>query len=188
MTQRHDEWNAQDPNEQGNETAPPSAGDEDELAALRREAQEWRAKADDMQDKYLRSVAEFSNYRKRQDREREQQTVSIKIEVLRQVLPALDDMERALAHLPAELAGVAWVEGVALIERKLQTLLANFDAQPIEAVGQPFDPNYHSALMQGESAQYPAGMVMAELQKGYMLGDQVLRPAMVQVSTGPAAQ
>lgn len=183
--QREGELNEQNLSEQGQEAAPTT---EDELAALRRELDEWRAKADEAQDKYLRSVAEFSNYRKRQDREREQQTVSIKIEVLRQMLPALDDLERALAHVPAELTGAAWVEGVALIERKLQALLAGFNAHPIEALGKPFDPNYHSALMQSESDEYPAGVVMAELQKGYMLGDQVLRPALVQVSSGPVAK
>jgi len=182
--QREDCLGEQNINDQGQqETAPTTA--EDELTALRREAEEWRVKADEAQDKYLRSVAEFSNYRKRQDREREQQTISIKIEVLRQTLPALDDLQRALANVPAELTGAPWVEGVALIERKLQALLTNFGVQPIEALGKPFDPNYHSALMQSPSAEYPAGVVMAELQKGYTLGDQVLRPSLVQVSSGP---
>jgi len=157
----------------------------DALETLRKELEASRAQAEQWLDQYRRSVAEFANYRKRQEREREQQVVRIKIDVLKRLLPALDDLERALRHVPDGLQETTWLEGVALIGRKLQGLLEEFQAQPIEALGKPFDPNYHAALLQEESDAYPAGTVIEELQRGYLLADQVLRPTLVKVSNGP---
>lgn len=79
------------------------------------------------------------------------------------------------------------MEGVRLIDRKLRSVLEEFDVTPIEAMGKPFDPYYHSALLQDESDEYPEGVVMEELQRGYMLGDEVLRPTVVKVSKGPGS-
>ncbi|MHB1294906.1 MAG: nucleotide exchange factor GrpE [Anaerolineae bacterium] len=146
---------------------------------------ELQSKADEFQDKYLRSVAEFANFRKRQDRERQQQTARITMDVLARLLPVLDDLKRALEHAPAESANKEWVTGVAMIERKLQGLLEDYGVQKIEAVGKPFDPNYHSALLQADSDEFPEGIVLEELQSGYLLGNQVLRPTTVKVSNGP---
>jgi molecular chaperone GrpE len=156
-------------------TAPPEAA----------EAEKWRQQAETYLDQYRRSVADFSNYRKRQERDQQQQAQRLTIDALKPLLPIVDDLQRAVRNVPAEIAGNAWVEGVALIERKMMALLAGFQAVPIVALGQPFDPNYHSALMQSESEQYPAGVVMEELQTGYHVGDQVLRPTLVKISSGP---
>lgn len=146
---------------------------------------EWQAKADEYLDKYRRSVAEFANYRKRQERERENELRRMSMQVLRRLLSPLDDLDRALGSVPPEHDGTPWVEGVRLIDRKLNAILDEFDVQPIEALGKPFDPRYHSALLQDESDTYPEGTVMEELQRGYMLGDEVLRPTVVKVSKGP---
>ena len=160
----------------------------DEIDELRQEVEEWHLKADDWLDKYQRSVAAFSNYRKRQERERQQQVLRLTMDLLRQLLPVVDDFERGLERIPVELADDGWVEGVLLIHRKLKDLLAGFQVAPIEAQGELFDPNLHSALMQEESDEYPEGTVTEELQKGYLLGDQVLRPSLVKVSSGPASK
>jgi len=159
-----------------------------EIEALRREVEEWRAKSDELLDKYKRSLADFANYRKRQDRDREDQSLWIKADVLRQFLPVLEDFERALKNVPGEYAKAGWVEGITLIERKLNSVLAKFEVSPIEALGKPFDPAFHSALVTEASDEYPPGIVMEELQRGYCLADRVLRPAVVKVSNGPASQ
>jgi molecular chaperone GrpE len=149
------------------------------------EVAEWQAKADEYLDKYRRSVAEFANYRKRQDRERENEMRRISLQVLRRLLPPLDDLDRALESVPTEHRDSLWVEGVRLIDRKLRAILDEFHVRAIEAEGKPFDPRYHSALLQEESDTHPEGTVLEELQRGYMLDDEVLRPTVVKVSKGP---
>lgn len=169
--------------ERGN-TVPPNGAATPEAT----EAEKWRAQAETYLDQYRRSMAEFSNYRKRQERDQQQQEQRLTIDVLKPLLPIVDDLQRAVRNVPTEFAGNPWVEGVALIERKVMTLLAGFQAVPIVALGQPFDPNFHAALMQSESDEYPAGVVMEELQTGYKVGEQVLRPTLVKVSSGPGPQ
>ena len=158
----------------------------DEIEALRRDLGECRAQADEMADKYRRSVAEFANFRKRQERDQQQQSQRVTMEVVRQLLPIIDDLSLARAHVPAEAQDSDWVQGVLLIERKMEALLARFEVVPIEAAGKPFDPNYHEALVQTPSDEHPEGMVIEDLQRGYLLGDQVVRPSRVRVSSGPA--
>ncbi|MBI3286855.1 MAG: nucleotide exchange factor GrpE, partial [Chloroflexi bacterium] len=94
----------------------------------------------------------------------------------------LDDFDRALASLPAELRGMTWLEGIFLIQRKLQLVLEQEGVQPLQVVGQPFDPNLHEAVIHEETSQHPDGHIIAEIQKGYKLGDRVLRPALVKVA------
>lgn len=170
------------------EASPTEAKGTAELEALRCEVAEWRAKADELLDKYKRSLADFVNYRKRQERDREEETLRIRMDVIRQFLPVVDDFERALKNVPDEHAKASWVEGITLIERKLKSILAGLQVSPIEALGQPFDPNLHSALLMDHSDEYPPGTVMEELQRGYRLADRVLRPTIVKVSNGPKDQ
>ncbi|OGO06306.1 MAG: nucleotide exchange factor GrpE [Chloroflexi bacterium RBG_13_56_8] len=170
----------------GSEGAPEEELSEGEL--LRNEVEEWQAKADEYLDNYRRSVAEFSNYRKREQREREQRFLELSADVLGRFLPILDDFERAIESMPQEEVDSKWAEGLILIRRKLGTLLEDFGVRPIEALGKPFDPMFHSALMQAASDEYPAGTVTEELQRGYLIGDRVLRPVTVAVSTGPDSQ
>jgi molecular chaperone GrpE len=158
----------------------------DDNESLRREVAEWKAKSDEWLDQYRRSVAEFANYRKRQERDKQQQTVRLSMDVMQKLLPVVDDLQRAIKNVPGELAQVSWVQGIDLIERKLEAILSEFQVVPIQALGAMFDPNFHASLMQADSDAYPAGTVMEELQTGYMLGDQVLRPTLVKVSNGPS--
>ena len=97
------------------------------------------------------------------------------------ILPVLDDLERALASLDISLAGLTWFDGIRLIYRKLLLVLENAGVRQIEAEGQPFDPRFHEAVMHGQG---PEGKVVAEVQRGYKLHDRVLRPAMVVVGKG----
>ena len=157
----------------------------DEVTALRSQLQEAQTKADEWLDQYRRSVAEFANYRKRQERDREQQKVAIKVDVLKHLFPVIDDLELALSHAPADLAATVWLEGISLIMRKVKGILSEYGVQPIEALGKPFDPNYHEAVLQVASDKYAAGIVMEELRPGYRIEDKVIRSTQVKVSGGP---
>lgn len=155
-----------------------------EAQRLEEEIDSLRAESEERLDKHRRTLAEFANYRKRQDRERELQRTRVIMDVLQKILPILDDFELAIRDIPAEGHDSGWVDGILLIERKLREMLREFEVTPIEAVGDEFDPNYHSALFQEESDEYPAGIVMEELRKGYLVSDRVLRPSLVKVSAG----
>lgn len=156
----------------------------DRVAELQSQAETLQAQVDEYLDKYRRSLAEFSNYRKRQDRERQLQTWRIQADVIQALLPALDDFRLAVEHVPAEHADSPWVQGIVMIEQKLLGVLQQFDVTPIEAQGQPFDPRFHDAMLQDHSDEYPEGVVMEEIRKGYLMGGQVLRPTVVKVSRG----
>lgn len=154
-------------------------GPEQQLDAARQEIEQLR-------DKYLRSVAELDNYRKRVAREREQQQLRSRMELIRQLLPVADDFALAVSHVPEDYSGMPWIEGIAMIQHKLETFLTGLGVVAIDATGQPFDPYYHDALMREASDEYPEGVVTEEVRKGYMMGDEVLRPTLVKVSMGPA--
>jgi molecular chaperone GrpE len=104
------------------------------------------------------------------------------VDVVTKLLPVLDDFERALDITPAEIAGSSWLEGIHLVQRKLVGILDGMNVKIIEAVGRPFDPIYHEAIMQEPSDDYESGVVCKELQKGYQLGDRVIRPSIVYVA------
>lgn len=162
----------------------------DTESEMMQKIEELQTQADEYKDKYLRSVADFSNYRKRQDRERKQQAWRIHADVLRGLLDPLDDFRRALEHVPDGEVDSGWVQGIMLIEQKLLALLSKYNVTPIEAEGKVFDPNFHEAMFRDYSDEYPEGTVSEEFKRGYLMDDQVLRPAVVKVSQGarPAEQ
>lgn len=157
----------------------------DELSVLRRELEEARASAAEYLDGWQRARAELANARKRFQREQEQSYINARADVLAKLLPIADDFERAFETLPDNLSGLTWIEGIELVQRKLQSLVEQAGVVPVEAAGQEFDPHLHEAATHEPSATVPAGHVIAELQKGYRLGDRILRPSMVRVSAGP---
>ncbi len=159
--------------------------DEQELTAQLAAAQ---AEIEQLKDKYLRSVAEFANYRKRQERDAQQTALRLKAAAFRSVLPVLDDLQLAVRHAPEDAKEFNWVEGVLLIERKFIKVLEAANIKPIEAVGQPFDPNLHAAVLQVPSNEQPAGYVVQEIKTGFVLEDEVLRPTEVIVSQGAPAE
>ena len=148
------------------------AGDVD---ALRRER-------DQLYDRLLRKTAEFDNYRKRVDRERREQAEGAAAELLTEILPIVDDLERAL-EADAALGGAdAYRRGVEIIYRQLLELLRKRGVTAIESVGKDFDPHYHQAVAHEVSPDHREGEVMTEFRRGYMLRDKLLRPAMVKVA------
>ncbi len=157
----------------------------DPLTALTQELEETRAKAAEYLDGWQRARAELLNARKRFQREQEQAYDQARGDVLVHLLPIVDDFERAFETLPHNLSGLTWIQGIWLIHRKLQLLLEQQGVTPIEAVGQKFDPLIHEAVTH-EPSEVPEGTIISELQKGYKLGERVLRPAMVRVSSGPS--
>jgi molecular chaperone GrpE len=134
-----------------------------------------------------RTAADFANFKRRtaEDREREMGLASEFL--LLKLLVVADDFDRALEAMPAELKGVAWIEGITLLDRKLRALLESEGVTPIEAIGRPFDPREHEAIATVPSTGRPEGEVVAEIQRGYRVRDRVLRPAMVAIADGGAA-
>jgi len=133
---------------------------------------------------WQRAQADFINYKRRTEAERQEFNSFANATLVRAILPALDDLELALDHIPQEYAGTDWVQGVRLVERKFKTVLEGQGVKPILALGMQFDPNFHEALRQETGEE---GLVIGELQKGYMLHDKLLRPARVVVGKGPEA-
>lgn len=158
--------NDQDPQEQQEEAQP------DPLDDLRRER-------DGLQDRLLRTAAEFDNYRKRMERERRDLAEYTAGEVLTELLPIVDNLERALQAAPDDNP---LRKGVELIHRQMLDLLRKRGVKPIEALGADFDPNFHQAVIHEASAEHREGEVMEELQRGYVVGERLLRPAMVKVA------
>ncbi len=135
----------------------------------------------DLEDRNKRQLAEFENFRKRTEKEKEVMFETGAKSVIEKILPVVDNFERGLATAP-EGEGDAFAEGMKMIYKQLLTELDNMGVKPIEALGQPFDPNLHNAVMQVESDEYESGVVAQELQKGYMYHDTVVRHSMVAVT------
>jgi len=150
-----------------------------EVEALKRQLEEAEVKLSEYKDNWMRSQAEFQNYKKRLERDNEMTYVSMKGDIIKKVLPALDDLERALQNRRTE---DAWADGIELIARKLQNLLESEGVKRIEAEGVEFDPNLHEAISHEPADGVASGRVIAIVQNGYMLGDRVIRPALVRVA------
>ncbi len=150
-----------------------------EVEALKKQLEEAEAKASDFKDKWMRSEAEFQNYRKRIERDHEVTRHSMKGDIVKKILPVLDDLERALQNRPAD---EAWADGIELIVRKFQSVLESEGVKRIEAEGAEFDPNFHEAISNEPNDEVESGHVIAVVQNGYMLGERVIRPALVRVA------
>jgi len=139
---------------------------------------------DDFYDRLLRKTAEFENYRKRTDRERQQLSEAAAADLIKDLLPLVDDLERALkADAGGEATG-AIRRGVELIQKQLLETLRKRGVAPIEALGADFDPHFHQAVAYEPVEGRRDGEVIEEFTRGYMLGDRLLRPAMVKVAKG----
>src|SRR5574338_116570 len=145
------------------------------LEAAQQEAAENKAA-------WQRSAADFSNYKRRTEQEREAMVGLANEVLLAKLLTIVDDFDRAIANMPKELRDVSWVGGISAIDRKLDQLLESEGLKPIEALGKQFDPHEHEAIAQEDRPGVPEGTIVAELQKGYRIRDRVLRPAMVAVA------
>jgi molecular chaperone GrpE len=151
---------------------------------LKKKLEECQAQSDNYLDQWRRAAAEFANYKKRAEREQAEATKYCNAALIARLLPTLDDMDRAFQNLPKELAGNPWVEGMALVHRKLHTIFEQEGVREIETEGQTFDPALHEAVTHEPSDTVPAGGIVGEVQKGYLLNDRVLKAAKVRVSAG----
>ncbi|MCP4424293.1 MAG: nucleotide exchange factor GrpE [Chloroflexi bacterium] len=133
-------------------------------------------------DGWMRAQAEFANARKRMEKQRADTYLNATSNVATKLLPVIDDFERAMDNVPDEIAENGWLEGVQMAQRKLINILDGLKVKPIEALGQPFDPMFHEAIMQEPTDEYESGVVSKELQKGYQIGDRVIRPSLVYVA------
>ena len=158
--------------ETGEEQTP--AAESPETAAIKRER-------DDLYDRLLRKTAEFDNYRKRIERERREQADQAVVDLLQELLMVVDDFDLAL-KAEAGHGAKSYRKGVELIHAKLHDLLRKQGVRGIEALGADFDPNVHQAVAHEVSPEHREGEVIGELRRGYMLGDRLLRPAMVKVA------
>jgi molecular chaperone GrpE len=137
-----------------------------------------KSKAESYLANWQRAAADYQNLKRRAEKEREEYGRLATAALVINILPLLDDLERALTSVDIRLAGLTWVDGIRLIYRKFQAVLEAAGVSEIKAEGETFDPNLHEAVMYGEGEE---GKVVSEVQKGYRLGDRVIRPAMVVV-------
>ncbi len=159
--------------------------EDDPLATLQSELEKAQAQAAEYLDGWQRARAEFANLKKRVEAERVEVRSRSNEKLLLKILPVVDDFERAFQELPPEMEDAAWVNGITMIMNKLQKILESENVALLEAAGKPFDPQWHQAMMQEETEDYPDGTCIEEMQRGYRLGDRVLRPAMVKVACNP---
>jgi molecular chaperone GrpE len=148
------------------------------------EEERLKQQIEELEDKHLRLAAEFDNYKKRMTRQYEEIMRFANDRILLELLEVVDNFERALHHGNDNTDFETFRKGTELIFSQITTLLGKHDISPIEALGKPFDPNLHEAVMPVESEDYPEGVVAVEMSKGYMKGDRVLRHSKVGVSKG----
>jgi len=153
----------------------------EDVETLKRALTEAREKAEANLAGWQRAQADFINYKRRREQEDEEARKFANSTLILSLLPILDDLERALAAIPPRQARLGWVEGIRLIERKLRTTMEAQGLSPIRALGEPFDPHFHEAVMQRKGKE---GIVVEEIQKGYQLHDRVIRPSKVVVGSG----
>jgi len=156
-----------------------SAQGEQQLTAEQQKAEEYL-------DLLRRTQADFVNYRRRMNQEQAEGRVVAQSALLSQVLPALDDLRRALSDVPPELASHPWVQGVSLVARQIATLFERLGVRQIGAPGERFDPRWHEAIETEMRSDVPDGIVLRVARPGYVIGERIIRPAQVVVARAPA--
>lgn len=156
--------------------------EQEETEALKLEVEELSQKSGEYLDGWQRERAEFANYKRRMDREREMLKFNITGNVIRSYLEILDDLDLALKNKPTEGEGATWAEGIELIYRKFITVLEAEGVETMQVEGQLFDPNLHEAISQEPNEDFESGEIIAVVRNGYSIGERVLRPASVRVA------
>ena len=159
----------------------PEFVESEDIESLRQALAEEQEKAEANLAGWQRAQADFSNFKRRNEQEREEFTRFANASLMLELLPVLDDLERALEHVPAKLSNAAWVDGIKLIYRKFGAVVEAQGLTQIEALGKPFDPNLHEAVRQDKGEE---GIIIEEIRRGYQMHDKVVRPTMVVVGNG----
>ena len=170
------------PAENGNGQAP---GEDEAPAVARDPLEESQAEVARLRDQLLRTAADFDNFRKRSRREAQDQERRAREDMLRDMLPVFDNLERAAQHAGSAKDVQSLAEGISMVMRQFLDTLGKLGIERIETVGKAFDPALHEAIQQLETAEHAPGTVAAEVQAGYRLGDRLIRPAMVVVAKPP---
>lgn len=169
------------------DAAPVDAAASAELARLRAEVETLRAERGELNDRYLRKAADLENQRRRHQREADELRRYGGESVLKEIITVLDDMDRAMEHVPAEASEgptAALVGGIQMVHRKFVQVLERLGVKQFSAVGRSFDPNLHEAIQRVDDSSVPNDTVIREFQRGYVLHDRLLRPALVVVAQG----
>lgn len=164
------------------DTVADEASPDQEDAATQAQLEELRKELEEQQQRLVRMQADYDNFRRRTRQEKEDFAKYAASDVIEQLLPVLDNFGRALDAADSSNDFDALFKGVDMIFRQLQQVLEHNGLQEMDAVGQPFNPEYHEAVMKVEDTEHEEGIIVEQLQKGYMFKDKVLRPAMVKVS------
>jgi len=170
-----------DPEESSTKEAESEVAEIEDIEVLKQALVEEKKKAEANLAGWQRAQAAFINYKRRSEQEKEEIGKFANAILMLNLLPVLDDVERAFAATPPHLAKASWVDGIRLIERKLWASLEAQGLSQIKALGEPFDPNFHEAVRQGKGKE---GVVVEELEQGYKLHDRVIRPSKVVVGNG----
>lgn len=159
---------------------------EDETEKLRNELAQALNDIKMHQEQYLRTLADMENLRKRTQRDKEELAKFANENILREILPVIDNLERAVDHAEQAETNDGLFEGVQMTLTQFSQLLTKFGVESVDAIGQPFDPAYHQAMGQLESDEHPVNTVVQQMQKGYQLNNRLLRPAFVMLAKAPA--
>jgi molecular chaperone GrpE len=165
----------------------PAASDED-VATLKRELETERQRVKDLQDRWQRAAADLVNLRRRTEQDRGEMEKFASMLLVQEILPVLDNFERALATIPGNLAMLTWIQGVMLIERHLRAILERQGLEAIEAQGKQFSPHFHEAVSEVETEEQAPGIVVREYQRGYTMHGRVIRPTLVEIAKAPVQQ
>lgn len=157
------------------------------VADLERQLAEEQERVRSLQDRWQRAAADLANLRRRTEQEKGEVEQFATMVLVQELLPVLDNFERALATIPSNLAMLTWMQGVLLIERHLRSILERQGLTPIEAMGLPFNAYQHEAIAEAESAEAAPGTILREYQKGYTMHGRVIRPSLVEVARQPAS-
>jgi molecular chaperone GrpE len=168
-------------NETPNGEVEAEVGETEDIETLKEKLAEAKAKAEANLAGWQRAQADFINYKKRSEQEKQTLSKFANSVLILNLLPILDDFERAFSSIPPKMGKLSWLDGIRLIERKMWAVLQAQGVSPIKAMGEPFDPQFHEAVRQDKGKE---GIVTEEVQKGYMLEDRVIRPTMVVVGNG----
>ncbi len=171
----------QEPEKEQTTKVEPEVTEKEDVETLKKALAEEKAKAEANLAGWQRAQADFINYKRRSEQEKQEISQFASSVLVLNLLPILDDFERALTFLPHELAKVAWADGIRLIERKLRTTLETQGLSQIKALEESFDPGFHEAIRQDKGKE---GIVIEEVQKGYKFHDRVIRPSKVVVGNG----
>ncbi len=176
-----DEERQDDAQQEAGPAAAPAEDEPTDVDGLRKRLEEEKERAQLHFASWQRSAADFQNLKRRMEQERGEVARLANVSLVINLLPLMDDLERALRNVDTKLAGLTWIDGIWLIQRKFEAVLENAGVKEIQADSQPFDPQVHEAISETAGEE---GMVISGVKKGYALGDRVIRPAMVIVGNG----